>query len=131
VVIVSRFDPEAPRALIIYVPLTTQNRQSSYEVSVPKLGFLNADSVANVQGIASMPPVRLERRLGMLPAGILARFEEHYPSLWNWTIPVDSIAIQRFACLSMLPAAQPGGRQTETARALEGGRAGRRRITDV
>lgn len=73
VVIVSRFDPEAPRALIIYVPLTTQNRESRYEVSVPKLGFLNSDSVANVQGIASIPPIRLERRLGVLPASVLAR----------------------------------------------------------
>jgi hypothetical protein len=28
VVIVSRYDPEPPRALVLYVPLTTQNRQS-------------------------------------------------------------------------------------------------------
>lgn len=41
VVIVSREDPEAPRALAIYVPLTTQNRKSSYEVAIPKLAFLN------------------------------------------------------------------------------------------
>ena len=72
VVIVSRFDPDAPRALIIYVPLTTQNRESSYEVPVPKLGFLNAASFANVQGIASIPFVRLERKLGALPAKTLA-----------------------------------------------------------
>lgn len=32
VVIVSRYDPNAPRALVIYVPLTTQNRGSLYEV---------------------------------------------------------------------------------------------------
>jgi mRNA interferase MazF len=70
-VIVSRFDPEAPRALIIYVPLTTQNRESRYEVPIPKLGFLNAPSVANVQGIASIPSVRLERRLGTLPEKLL------------------------------------------------------------
>ncbi len=31
VVIVSRHDPDAPRALTIYVPLTTQNRGSRYE----------------------------------------------------------------------------------------------------
>ena len=40
VVIVSRFDPDAPRALAIYVPLTTQNRMSRYEVPLPKLLFL-------------------------------------------------------------------------------------------
>lgn len=59
VVIVSRQDPDAPRALAIYVRLTTQNRNSPFEVAIPKLGFLNADSVANVQGIASMPTIRL------------------------------------------------------------------------
>jgi mRNA interferase MazF len=32
VLIISRHDPEAPRALFIYVPLTTQNRGSRYEV---------------------------------------------------------------------------------------------------
>lgn len=58
VVIVSRHDPEAPRALVIYVPLTTQNRQSKYEVEVPKLPFLRETSVANVQGIASVVVTR-------------------------------------------------------------------------
>ena len=67
VVIVSRYDPDAPRALISYVPLTTQNRQSPYEVSLPRVGFLDRDSVANVQGLGSLPKVRLERRLGKLP----------------------------------------------------------------
>jgi mRNA interferase MazF len=67
VLIVSRQDPDAPRALAIYVPLTTQNRHSPYEVEIPRLGFLNAISVANVQGIASIPTIRLERKLGLLP----------------------------------------------------------------
>jgi mRNA interferase MazF len=64
VVIVSRHDPDAPRALTIYVPLTTQNRGSRYEVALPKLTFLAELSVANVQGIASLPVTRLERKLG-------------------------------------------------------------------
>jgi mRNA interferase MazF len=71
VVIVSRHDPDAPRALIIYVPLTTQNRGSKYEVELPRLRFLKAESVANVQGIASLPLVRFERKLGELPANAL------------------------------------------------------------
>ena len=33
VVLVSRYDEDSPRALVIYVPLTTQNRNSSYEIS--------------------------------------------------------------------------------------------------
>jgi mRNA interferase MazF len=61
--IVSRYDPEVPRALVLYVPLTTQNRSSSYEVALPRVSFLHQDSVANVQGLGSIPAVRLERRL--------------------------------------------------------------------
>jgi mRNA interferase MazF len=55
VVIVLRHDPDPPWALVVYVPLTTQDRHSSYEVPIPKLAFLNAISVANVRGIASIP----------------------------------------------------------------------------
>jgi len=58
--------------LVIYVPLTTQNRQSKYEVPIPPLSFLNAASVANVQGVGSIPVIRLERRLGKLPEGTMA-----------------------------------------------------------
>jgi mRNA interferase MazF len=75
VVIVSRHDPDPPRALIIYVPLTTQSRQSRYEVPIPKLPFLNAVSVANVQGIASLPVIRLERRLGELSDTVVAAIQ--------------------------------------------------------
>lgn len=71
VVIVSRQDPDPPRALIIYVPITTQDRESPYEVTLPKTRFLQKGSVANVQGIASLPTVRLGRRLGTLSAETL------------------------------------------------------------
>jgi mRNA interferase MazF len=68
VVIVSRQDPDPPRALAIYVPITTQDRESPYEVKLPKTRFLEKGSVANVQGIASLPTVRLGRRVGPLSA---------------------------------------------------------------
>lgn len=71
VVIVSRRDDDAPRALVIYVPLTTQHRGSRYEVVLPALSFLREASVANVQGISSLPQVRLERRLGKVPDSAL------------------------------------------------------------
>lgn len=67
VLIVSRHDPDPPRALIIYVPLTRQNRGSPYEVPLARLPFLHEESIANVQGVASLPITRLERRLGRLP----------------------------------------------------------------
>jgi mRNA interferase MazF len=75
VVIVSRYDPDPPRALILYVPLTTQNRQSPYEVALPRLGFLDRDSVTNVQGLGSLPRVRLERRLGKLPDDAMTKIK--------------------------------------------------------
>ncbi len=72
VVIVSRFDSDSPRALVLSVPLTTQNRSSRYEVAIPRLPFLHQESVANVQGLGSIPTIRLERRLGRLPVGVMA-----------------------------------------------------------
>jgi mRNA interferase MazF len=72
-VILSRRDPEAPRALTIYVPLTTQNRGSKYEVELPTLPFLREVSVANVQGVASLAVTRLERKLGQVPPEVLGR----------------------------------------------------------
>jgi mRNA interferase MazF len=67
VVVVSRDDSTPPRALVLYVPVTTQNRGSAYEVELPKLPFLRQGSIANVQGLGSVPVVRLERKLGDLP----------------------------------------------------------------
>ncbi len=51
VVILSRDDPQAPRALVDYGPVTTQNRGSQ----LGRVRFLNEMSVANVQGIGSIP----------------------------------------------------------------------------
>jgi mRNA interferase MazF len=40
---------------VVYVPLTTQNRGSRYEIELGRVRFLNEMSVANVQGIGSIP----------------------------------------------------------------------------
>ena len=76
VLIVSRHDPEPPRALIIYVPLTSQNRGSPYEVPMTKLSFLREESIANVQGVASLPIARLERKLGQVPNDTLEKVKQ-------------------------------------------------------
>jgi mRNA interferase MazF len=76
IVIVSRHDLNPPRALVLYVPLTTQNRRSSYEVPLPRLPFLDRDSVANVQGLGSISTVRLERRLGKLPDSTMTHIKK-------------------------------------------------------
>ena len=76
VVVVSRDDENPPRVLVIYVPLTTEDRGSRYEVAMPKLPFLRLEGVANVQGIASLPQKRLERRLGVLPPEVMSRIKD-------------------------------------------------------
>ncbi len=57
----------APRSLIIHIPITRQDRGTDLEVKLGHLSFLDADSVANVQGVGSLPSVRSERRLGLMP----------------------------------------------------------------
>jgi len=66
VVIVSREDPDPPRVLFGYVPLTTQYRESRYEVEIGKLPTLPKRSFANVQGVGSLPGPRLLRKIGRL-----------------------------------------------------------------
>jgi mRNA interferase MazF len=67
-VVVSREDPDSPRALAICAPLTTENRGSDYEVALGKLKFLNQESWVNVQGLTSLGHEKLVRRLGRLTA---------------------------------------------------------------
>jgi mRNA interferase MazF len=76
VIIVSRHDPDPPRSLVLYVPLTTQRRDSPYEVPLPRLPFLDRESVANVQGLGSVPTVRLERRIGRLSAEVMEHLKD-------------------------------------------------------
>ncbi len=64
------------RAIIVHVPITSQNRGSVLEVSLGHLRFLTPESVANVQGIGSLPKTRFERKLGVLPAADLERIHE-------------------------------------------------------
>jgi mRNA interferase MazF len=76
IVIVSRDDPDPPRALIVYVPLATQGRGSSYEVRLPGHRLLDPSTVANVQGIGSLPTVRLARKLGTLSTAVFGDIKQ-------------------------------------------------------
>ncbi|MGH7990489.1 MAG: type II toxin-antitoxin system PemK/MazF family toxin, partial [Limisphaerales bacterium] len=53
-IIVSRNDPDAPRALSLAVPITTKFRGSPYEVPLGKLSFLREESFANTQGLTAL-----------------------------------------------------------------------------
>lgn len=64
---------DAPRSLIIHIPITRQNRGSELEVPLGHLPFLDSDSVANVQAIGSLPSVRFERKLGAVPESDLKK----------------------------------------------------------
>ena len=74
VVIVSREDPDPPRSLVLYVPLTEGTVRM--KVPLPRLPFLDRESVANVQGSGSLPTVRLERKIGRLSAGTMERIKD-------------------------------------------------------
>lgn len=76
VVVVSRYDDTPPRVLVIYVPLTSEDRGSEYEVEMPRLPFLRVEGVANAQGLGSLPVKRLERRLGVLPKEVMEQIKQ-------------------------------------------------------
>jgi len=63
----------APRSLIIHIPITRQNRGSELEIPLGHLSFLDRESVANVQAIGSLPLVRFEKKLGVVPEADLKK----------------------------------------------------------
>jgi mRNA interferase MazF len=67
VVVLMADNLNAPRSLIIHIPITRQNRGSELEVPLGHLPFLETESVANVQAIGSLPSARFEKRLGVTP----------------------------------------------------------------
>jgi mRNA interferase MazF len=76
--VVSRQDDEAVRALAVCVPLTTEIKGGAYEVPLPKVKFLpgNDRGVANVQGIAAVEHFRLRNRAGQFHPEVLAQIRE-------------------------------------------------------
>ena len=54
VVVLLADDLDAPRTLIIHVPVTRQSRGGALEIPLGHLRFLDLDSVANVQAIGAL-----------------------------------------------------------------------------
>jgi len=71
--VVSREDPAAPRALSLCVPITTANRDSAYEVERPSRPFLRATSFANVQGLQAIQHHELQGPVGVIYGEALDR----------------------------------------------------------
>ena len=70
-VVVSRQDEEAPRALSLCVPITTAYRGSDYEVELPSMPFLRAKSYANVQGLQAIQDHELSGPVGLFYGPVL------------------------------------------------------------
>lgn len=75
-VVLSREDNDPPRDLILVGPLTTEFRESRYEVPVGKPKFLREPSWLNLQGIQSMRPSVLLRKIGRLDAATMERIKD-------------------------------------------------------
>lgn len=67
-VVVSRYDTDAPRALSVCAPITTATRNSRYEVPLGKLAFLRETSCVNVQGLQAIQHHELKQKAGSLSA---------------------------------------------------------------
>ena len=76
VVIMSREDAQAPRALSLFVPLTKESRGSRYEVAMPRVPWLKLQSYANVQGLGSVGHHELTDRRGRFDATIVGRIKD-------------------------------------------------------
>jgi len=76
IVIMSREDPQAPRALSVFVPLTKESRGSRYEVTMPRVPWLKLQSYANVQAIGAVEHHELKDRRGRFEPVVVARIKD-------------------------------------------------------
>lgn len=85
--VVSREDPDAERALCVCVPLTTQIRGGDYEVNLPRVRWLPgaSEGVANIQGLTVVENHRLERRSGQFEVSVIRAVRESIA----WLLELD------------------------------------------
>jgi mRNA interferase MazF len=76
--VVSREDPDAERALSVCVPCTTMIRGGNYEVPLPRVKWMpgSVEGVAHVLGIVSIEHHRFERRAGRYELSVLSAVRE-------------------------------------------------------
>jgi mRNA interferase MazF len=83
--VVSRRDEDAPRALAVCAPITTSTRDSEYEVSIGKPKFLHEPSYVNVQGMQAIQHQELKRMIGRLPDADLQKVK----GAIEWLFEID------------------------------------------
>ena len=74
--VVSREDCDAPRALALCVPITSAYRDSSYEVELSSASFLRMKSYANVQGLQAIQHHELRGPVGTIFGEPLEKVKE-------------------------------------------------------
>ncbi len=82
VVIVSREDPQAPRALSVFVPLTKQSRGTRYEVTMPRVPWLKLQSYANCLAMGAAEHHELTDRRGRFDPQAVAKIKDAI----RWTL---------------------------------------------
>ena len=86
VVILSREDPQAPRAIAITVPLSLQNRGSRYEVPMPRVPWLRNQGVANVQAIGNVGLHELTHYRGRFERAVVTQIQKAL----LWALDIES-----------------------------------------
>ncbi|SPE61882.1 Growth inhibitor [Verrucomicrobia bacterium] len=76
VVIMSREDSQAPRALSLFVPLTKEFWGSRYEVPMPRVPWRRLQSYTNVQAIGSARHDELTERRGRFDPLVVAKIKD-------------------------------------------------------
>jgi mRNA interferase MazF len=71
--VVSREDADAPRALSICAPITTAYRGSAYEVELPTRPFARERSYANMQGLQAIQHHELTGPVGTFHGEVMER----------------------------------------------------------
>ena len=72
----SREDAQSPRALSLFVPLTTENRGSRYEVLMPRVPWLRLQGSANFQAIGSVEHHELSQKRGRFEPSVVAKIKD-------------------------------------------------------
>lgn len=85
--VVSREDAEAERALAVCVPLTTEIRGGRYEAPLPRVRWLPGQDAgdANVLGITAVEFHRLERLAGRFDPVVLGKVR----ALIGWMLELE------------------------------------------
>jgi mRNA interferase MazF len=75
-VVLSRYDPDRPLALVSIAAVTSQHRGSRYEISLGRPSFLREDSWVNFQSVAPIDHHELGRKLGKLTDEQMRKIKE-------------------------------------------------------